>query len=164
MTIRSFGVLVLIISLLSIMLITGLDVLHSALPVNHVNNTYKILADSGDPSCTNQGSSLCDSIVVSAQITGQSDLDSYGSGSATGDALLGGSCCVIDSYAEVQIGYYDTSLGIYRYVTPILWLDGSTVSYSFHPAGNIMYTSVVQNMCDNVEPSVAVSLDGTCFT
>ncbi len=161
---RSSHVIMLIALILLIALVYGIVNSYEALFASNVNNVSQARADSGDTYCTNQGSSLCDSIVVTAQITGQSDQDSYGIGSATGDALLGGSCCVADSYAYVQIGYYDTSLGIYQQVTLVLWLDGSTISHTFHPSGNIVYTSVVQNMCDNVEPSVAASLDGTCFT
>ncbi len=161
---RSLIALTLMMPLLFIVIMAGYVGLYSIPFITHANNASKINTSVGDPYCTNQASSNCDSIEVSAQITGSNDLDSYGVGTATGDALLGGACCVADSYALVQIGYYVISLGIYNHTTLVLWLDGSTVSASYHPAGNIMYTSVVQNMCGSVEPSVAASLAGTCFT
>lgn len=113
--------------------------------------------------CKNQESSICDWIVVEAQITGADHLSSTGKGIATGNTYFGGICCVVSSCAVIEFGYYDRELGYYYYTRKTLELDGSSVSQSFYPSGDMMYTSVYTNWCDNVRPSVAATLDGLCL-
>jgi len=113
-----------------------------------------------DTYCTNSGSSLCDSIVVEAWISGQSPQNSNGGGRASGSVVAGGICCVITAAARIAFAYHMEGQWIVYY--RILDFDGS-VSKTFYPAGDMVSTSVEINWCDAVKPSVVATLSGLCI-